>query len=166
MIMKTQTGFTLIELMVTVAIAMILTMWAVPNMRSALLNNRITAKTNEFIRTIHYVKNETITRNNNGLIIQPFDDKTWESGWKIVDSDNKNIKVFPSKENDIVITEVCGQNNIIFFSRGWTRNQYNFIVSHNQHSSGRIVSIARTGRVKSERCFVNSGECNVPCNNS
>jgi len=81
--MKTQIGFTLIELMVTMAIAMILTMWAVPNMRNVLLNNRITAKTNEFIRTIHYVKNETITRNNNGLVIQPFDSATWNSGWKI-----------------------------------------------------------------------------------
>ncbi|HAI69579.1 MAG TPA: hypothetical protein DCM38_09115 [Gammaproteobacteria bacterium] len=163
--MKIQTGFTLIELMVTMAIAMILTMWAVPNMRTLLLNNRITAKTNEFIRTIHYVKNETITRNNNGLVIQPFDAATWDSGWKIVDSDGKEIKVFPTKEDGIVIKEVCGQNAIFFLSRGWTASQYHFVVSHEQHSTGRIIAIARTGRVKSERCFVNSGGCNVPCNN-
>jgi len=112
--MKTQTGFTLIELMVTMAIAMILTMWAVPNMRTLLLNNRITAKTNEFIRTIHYVKNETITRNNNGLVIQPFDAATWDSGWKIVDSDGKEIKVFPTKEDGIVIKEVCAFPNFTF----------------------------------------------------
>lgn len=163
--MKTQAGFTLIELMVTLAIGIILTMWAVPNMRNVLLNNRITAKTNEFIRTIHYVKNETITRNNNGLVIQPFDAATWSSGWKIVDSDDKEFRVFPSKEDGIVIKEVCDQNAIFFFSRGWTASRYNFVVSHDEHSTGRIVAIARTGRVKSERCSVNGGGCNVPCNN-
>ncbi|EDN68831.1 secreted protein [Beggiatoa sp. PS] len=69
--MKKQKAFTLVELMVAMALALILASWAVPNVRSLLLNNKITTKTNGFIAAINYARNEAITHSNNIIVIEP-----------------------------------------------------------------------------------------------
>ena len=90
--MKTQKAFTLIEIIVALAVAAILAIVALPNMRYMLLSNQITSKTNQFIAAINYIRTETLTRNNT-IQISPLDDSDdnneWGTGWQIwVDMDN------------------------------------------------------------------------------
>lgn len=57
------TGFTLIELMVAIAILAILLALAVPSVQEMIKNNRVTAQHNELVALLNYAKSEAVRRN-------------------------------------------------------------------------------------------------------
>lgn len=61
--MKTNNGFTLIELMIAVAIVAILLAVAVPSFNNMLAGNRLATQTNEAIGAILFARSEAIRRN-------------------------------------------------------------------------------------------------------
>ena len=56
-------GFTLIELMVTIAVLAIVTAIAVPSMRSLILANRLTAASTELVTSLQLARSEALRRN-------------------------------------------------------------------------------------------------------
>jgi len=65
---KRVTGFTLIELMVTLSLAAILMAIAVPNMRTFIQNNRLTAAANDLLRSFQLARTEAIKRQQNVVV--------------------------------------------------------------------------------------------------
>lgn len=59
-------GFTLVELMVTIAVAAILITVAVPSFQEIIKRNQVVAQNNELIALIHLARNEAIRRNPAG----------------------------------------------------------------------------------------------------
>lgn len=55
-------GFTLIELVITLALAAIILTFAVPNMRSFIQSNRFATQANDFIADLNYARSEAIRR--------------------------------------------------------------------------------------------------------
>ena len=165
--MKTQKAFTLVELMVTLAVAAILVSMALPNMRYMLLSNRITSKTNELVRAINYVRSESIV--NHLFNIEPLDSNDpneWGQGWEIVDQDDNTIKIFEFREDQIIVAEVCGETpSISFTNRGRVsgRETYQFVIYSDNHSSGRRLTLNPTGRTKIENCPKDTCRSNSSC---
>jgi type IV fimbrial biogenesis protein FimT len=167
--MKTQNAFTLVELMVTLAVASILVMMALPNMRYMLLSNRITSKANELVRAINYVRSESIV--GHLFNIEPLDSNgpnEWGQGWEIVDKnivdengDNKTIKIFEFGED---LIKVCGPTSMISFTnRGRVNGEFQFVIYSDNHSSGRELTLRKTGRTKIESCSTNANGSENQC---
>lgn len=61
-------GFSLLELMVTLAVAGVLAAIAVPNFQSFFQNNRLTAASNDLLRSIQVSRSEAIKRQTNVVV--------------------------------------------------------------------------------------------------
>jgi type IV fimbrial biogenesis protein FimT len=124
-------GFTLVELLVTIAIAAILAMVAVPSFNEAIVNYRLTSYTNNFLASAQLARSEAIKRNSrmtlcksaNGTACTPTGG--WHQGWIVFnDSNNDAVKdtgevvVYKGSEipADILMTGVTNVDNYVSFS--------------------------------------------------
>ena len=64
----TQRGFTLTELMVTLAVAGVLAMIAVPNMTTFIRNNRLSSASNDLLRSFNLARTEAIKHQANVVV--------------------------------------------------------------------------------------------------
>ncbi len=102
--MNRNAGFTLIELIVTVALAAIILTIGVPSFREAIQNNRRTTQVNEMISALNIARSEAIKRGVQVTMCKSTDgtncnttacnastgDNCWEKGWIIFADANSN----------------------------------------------------------------------------
>jgi type IV fimbrial biogenesis protein FimT len=75
--MKFCRGFTLLELMVTVAVLAILVTVGVPSFRTLIQNNRVTTQTNELVTALNVGRTEAVKRGRNVQVVVA----TATNGW-------------------------------------------------------------------------------------
>ena len=91
--MRTGNGFTLIELMVTLAVAAILLSVGVPSFQYILQSNRVSTQTNELITGISAARSEAVRRNQDVRLTPNNGD--WEQGFQI------EVPSLPDSENPV-----------------------------------------------------------------
>ena len=85
--MKRDNGFTLIELMVTMAVIVVLLAVGVPAFKSFVKNNRVIAETGKVIIAMQVVRSEAVKRGSGAVICASTDQATcsadtdWTTGW-------------------------------------------------------------------------------------
>ncbi|MFZ5621455.1 MAG: GspH/FimT family pseudopilin [Pseudomonadota bacterium] len=85
--MKTHRGFTLIELMITLAVAAILLTIGIPSFSDFVKNNRLVGYVNEFVAAAHLARSEAIKRRRYGYICASSNQSSctggtnWAVGW-------------------------------------------------------------------------------------
>lgn len=165
-------GFTLIELMVTIAIAAILAMAAVPSFNDAIVNHRLTSFTNNFVASAHLARGEAIKRNSRMTLCKSANgaDCTtvggWQQGWIVFnDSNNDAVKdlaeVVVHKEGalpaDFLMTGGSSVANYVSFSPSGATElisgalQMGTLTLCSQSGSsgqGRQIIINSTGRLR------------------
>lgn len=176
--MKTQNAFSLIEVLATLVVAGILASVALPNMRNFIMNNRITAKTNELVKAINFARIESISHPNIRYLIVPYQGTNWTTGCKIGRDTDSNqilnepevIKVFKFKNDQVAVNSNLNLSQVEYASRGRVRmptdgSFIQFTICNSQdpqlYPNGQFVQIAPTGRVSSCRnnCASNSFQC-------
>jgi type IV fimbrial biogenesis protein FimT len=136
-----QAGFTLIELIVTVALLAIITSFAIPGMQSFLSSNRVSTLANEFTSGLSYARGEAVNRNTCVTMCITADPTAasptcttalndWNSGWIIFANPNCNasalddrdqlLQVYEGNPAGAQLTTATGGNvrSITFTSRG------------------------------------------------
>ena len=94
--LESSTGFTLMELMVTIAIAGILLGVAIPSFTSIISSNRLTTYANELVTALNLARSEAIKRGGS-VTVRKVDSNSctktgvnWNDGWDVFTDVNNN----------------------------------------------------------------------------
>jgi type IV fimbrial biogenesis protein FimT len=130
-------GFTLIELMVTIVIAGVLAMMAVPMLQNFVISNRTSATSNEFMGSVLRARTEAVSRNSCVTMCVSKDtdsanpscagieEKAWGNGWVVFRNPecDASVKSAPQSDDLLLVTRtlstdysLTGPGGLIFFS--------------------------------------------------
>ena len=125
------TGFTLIELMVAVSVAAILTAVAIPAFSNFMMNDRDSSQINALSSSFNYARSEAVKRNTPvGVQVCPSTDRLtcnaaapWSSGWIVQDMDPTDttplLQALPALGGSNVLTATLGgATGVVFRSSG------------------------------------------------
>lgn len=145
-------GFTLIELMVTIAVMAILLAIAVPSFTDAALGNRLSSYANNFVASAHLARSEAIKRNAAVTLCASADGTScatangWQQGW-IVLSGTTVIQRQQALPAGLLFTG--GVHSIIYQPSGINAISATLTLCRATPSVGsqqREISISATGR--------------------
>jgi type IV fimbrial biogenesis protein FimT len=97
-------GFTLVELLTTLAVAAIVLTAGVPSFRELIQNNRLATATNELVATLHLARSEAIKRNARVTVCKSVNGTScatsgdWSQGWLVFTDPNSNAAYDSSTE--------------------------------------------------------------------
>ena len=149
-------GFTLFELMVTLAVAALILSLGVPGFRSFIQNNRATTHTNDLVTALNLGRSEATRRGASVLLCSSSDGATcsgsndWSSGWIVRSSAGAVVRTWPERSGGGgVLTANVSQ--IQFQARGslagGTVPLLQIRLPNCSGDQGRDVSVNMAGRI-------------------
>ena len=98
--MKKTAGFTLVELMITLAVVVIVLAIGVPSFIQISRNNNLTVQANELVTALNFARSEAVKRGVQ-VTIAPTGAE-WETGWRIF-TDEDNFGVLDAGETELKV---------------------------------------------------------------
>ena len=141
-------GFTLVELVITIAVASVLVAIAIPSFRGMMSGNNVTNTYNDLLAALRTARAEAITRN--APIRVKASTSSWNGGWSVVDAANVAVRSYPARDTQYVITPNPVVTEVTFSGRGSLTAQACFEVKDSSGASSRkkYVKILKSGSVQ------------------
>lgn len=114
-------GYTLLELLVTLAVAVLLLTVGLPTLSQHIEKNRLEAATDEFLSAINSARTHAVMHNSRITLRAK---GAWHQGWEIFFDDNHNGTREPGEE---LITTHSGTQSLIITGNRWVANYISFI---------------------------------------
>ena len=166
--MKTQRGFTIIELMIAVALLAAMVVIGVPSFNSIINSNETAAKSNEFLSALKVARAEATKRRQNVIVCASNNQadcasSDWSDGWIVFedslpvatsgngafDVGETIIDTFSLPAGFTVTRAATGPDQIIFAATGLSDSSVaqTFTVCKASTTNGRVLTVERSGLV-------------------
>lgn len=149
-------GFTLVELLVTVAIVVIVLSLAAPSFQAMLQNNRLSAQVDGLTSALNYARNTALSQAVSvqvcpvGVLSSSTCGANWAAGWMVVSDPTGAPTLLQSRQaptGDPVLSATA--NSVVFDSRGLSTTASSFKMCDSRGSSfARSVQVFATGFVQ------------------
>jgi type IV fimbrial biogenesis protein FimT len=166
-------GFTLLELMVTLAIAAVLMMVSVPGLTTWRRNAELVSVTSTLVAAINTARGEAMKRGMNAMVV-PAAGSNWNSGWRVFvdttrdsawDAEDLMVSQQEALSSSILVTGTQSASGsspyVLFDASGYLRTKAGGfgaltlslartdMPAATAYSETRLIKIAQTGRVRS-----------------
>lgn len=158
-------GFTLIEIVITLAVLAILVSWGFPSMQESIKNNRMAAQNNEMLAILKYARSEAIRRNTDVTVQISASGTSWSA---FVDDPDNEADVANcalgqlrcASADEVTLTGVPG-TPLVFNNRGYVKEasgatfgtEINLYMQHEDcrgTNQRRHIHVAPTGQITSQ----------------
>lgn len=143
-------GFTLVEIMITLAVLSVLIAVGVPQFSSSTANSRLTTVINKLSGDLAFARTEAIKRGVDVDVTSVNAD--WAtSGWRIAavntSGPNTTLRISPPVTSSATINNSLATTSVIFSANGRTAAQVAFTLCDNRGQNfGKRVTLNQTGQ--------------------
>lgn len=145
---KTSVGFTVVELMIALAVAAILLGVAVPSFINLLNNNKLSTVSSQIVSTLQGARERAVSMDETVSISQTANAITCTY---TIEGVQQNCESFSVSDHDITIkadNNTPDNNTFTFSPSGQTQQELQFVVQHSDVSSHRfLIRIFNSGRI-------------------
>lgn len=159
-------GYTILELMIVVALIGALAGYGIPNMFDLVKSNRLVTSTNELITAVHYAKSEASKRARPVFVqaISSTAGNEWGAGWRVWADEDRNgvmaagelVREFEGGL-DVVMDEAASVSSISFNSLGVPRGSATLTINvcdDRSAETGRSITMTALGVIEVDRTYV------------
>lgn len=145
--MNRQNGFTIVELMITLAIAGVLVAFAAPAFNNVIRDNRLTTSANDVSLALNLARSEAIKRAVQ--IDVAATDGDWADGVTVEINGGDTLRVFPPFTGGMTLSETGGLTTVSYLGTGRASAAAAFEICDSERTgeTGRTVSVSNTGRI-------------------
>jgi type IV fimbrial biogenesis protein FimT len=166
---KAKAGFTLLEMMIAVAVMAILTTLAAPSLRDFIMNTRLTGQANELMTDLMLARSEATKRHvpisvcakrdvkdDKGVKTGEVCTNDWATGWMVVidadtnglpDTDTRALKSADGLTGANTLQKIAGTPGAITFTPlGIAVNGGSTLRLCDSRNQGRLINVTTTGR--------------------
>lgn len=151
--MRKQNGFTLVELMIGLAIAAIVLTVGIPSFTETIRSNRMTTQANELIGALNLARSEAIKRGTSITIASTSGGANWKNGWSI-DDGGESIRIYTAQDGDHTLVSDGGDSSYSYDSQGFIGSTDTVSLCLNSGDTGRRITIAASGHAHVDGSYV------------
>lgn len=147
--MKKQTGFTLIELMITLVVLAVVATIATPAIQQIIARSAVTSATNDLVTALQVARSQAIREGEQWQVLMNSGNDPWLDVFLTdVDQDDRARRY--SRNENVEVAIVSGDSPVIFDSRGVPTDGAPREITLEWRGVERCVSVSRAGRIRSD----------------